>query len=66
MAEEEGLPVPEFTDPVFVKTSPKRSFSIIVYERFGLDMARAMFYPGNPSGSSPRFQLLFVLKFVIF
>jgi hypothetical protein len=28
--------VPEFTDPVFAKTSPKRSFSIIENERFGL------------------------------
>jgi hypothetical protein len=28
--------VPEFIDPVFVKTSPKRSFSIIQKERFGL------------------------------
>jgi hypothetical protein len=30
------LPVPEFIDPVFVKTSPKRSFSVIQNERFGL------------------------------
>ncbi len=29
-------PVPEFIDPVFVKTSPKRSFSVIQNERFGL------------------------------
>ncbi len=28
--------VPEFIDPVFVKTSPKRSFSVIQNERFGL------------------------------
>ncbi len=28
--------VPEFIDPVFVKTSPKRSFSVIENERFGL------------------------------
>jgi hypothetical protein len=28
--------VPEFIDPVFVKTSPKRSFSITENERFGL------------------------------
>ncbi len=30
------IPVPEFIDPVFVKTSPKRSFSVIQNERFGL------------------------------
>jgi hypothetical protein len=30
------LAVPDFTDPVFVKTSPKRSFSVIQNERFGL------------------------------
>jgi hypothetical protein len=29
-------PVPEFIDPVFTKTSPKRSFSVIENERFGL------------------------------
>jgi hypothetical protein len=28
--------VPEFTDPVFAKTSPKCSFSVIEIERFGL------------------------------
>jgi hypothetical protein len=28
--------VPEFIDPVFVKTSPKRLFSIIENERIGL------------------------------
>ncbi len=28
--------VSEFIDPVFVKTSPKRSFSVIQNERFGL------------------------------
>ncbi len=30
------VPVPEFVDPVFAKTSPKRSFSLIEYERLGL------------------------------
>jgi hypothetical protein len=30
------IPVPEFIDPVFAKTSPKRSFSITKNERFGL------------------------------
>ena len=28
--------MPEFIDPVFPKTSPKRSFSVIQNERFGL------------------------------
>ncbi len=28
--------MPEFIDPVFAKTSPKRSFSITENERFGL------------------------------
>jgi hypothetical protein len=32
--------VPEFTDPVFAKTSPKRSFPMIENERFGLVFAR--------------------------
>jgi hypothetical protein len=30
------IPVPEFIDPVFAKTSLKHSFSIIENERFGL------------------------------
>ncbi len=30
------FPVPEIIDPVFTKTSPKRSFSVIQNERFGL------------------------------
>ncbi len=30
------IPVPEFIDPVIAKTSPKRSFSLIKNERFGL------------------------------
>ena len=33
-------PVPEFIDPVFEKTSPKRSFSIIKNDRFGLVFAK--------------------------
>jgi hypothetical protein len=32
--------VPKFVDPVFTKTSPKRSFSVIQYERFGLVFAK--------------------------
>jgi hypothetical protein len=33
-------PVPEFIDPVFTKTSPKRSLSVIQNERFGLVFAK--------------------------
>jgi hypothetical protein len=32
--------VPEFIDPVFAKTSPKRSFSMTENERFGLVFAK--------------------------
>jgi hypothetical protein len=32
--------VPEFIDPVVTKTSPKRSFSVIQNERFGLVFAK--------------------------
>jgi hypothetical protein len=35
-----SYPVPKFLDPVFVKTSPKRSFSVIQNERFGLVFAK--------------------------
>ncbi len=34
------IPVPEFIDPVFAKTSPKCSFSVIENERFGLVFAK--------------------------
>ena len=33
-------PMPEFIDPVFTKTSPIRSFSVIQNERFGLVFAK--------------------------
>ncbi len=32
--------MPEFIDPVFAKTSPKRSFSVMQNERFGLVFAK--------------------------
>ncbi len=32
--------MPEFIDPVFAKTNPKRSFSIIENERFGFVFAK--------------------------
>ncbi len=35
-----GYPVPEFIDPVFAKTSPKRSFLVIENERFRLVFAK--------------------------
>jgi hypothetical protein len=35
-------PVPEFVDQVFAKTSPKRSFSVIENDRFGLVFARTV------------------------
>jgi hypothetical protein len=34
------VPVPEFMDPVFAKTSPKRSFLVIENERFGIVFAK--------------------------
>jgi hypothetical protein len=37
-------PVPEIIDPVFAKTSPKRSFSITKYERFGLLFTKTRVY----------------------
>jgi hypothetical protein len=36
--------VPEIIDPVFAKTSPKRSFSITEYERFGLVFTKTRVY----------------------
>ncbi len=43
-------PVPEFIDPVFAKTSHKRSFSVIENERFGLVFAKT---GSINSGSEP-------------
>jgi hypothetical protein len=34
------ISVPEFIDPVFTKTSPKRSFLVIQNKRFGLVFAK--------------------------
>jgi hypothetical protein len=36
--------VPEIIDPVFAKTSPKRSFSITEYEHFGLVFTKTRVY----------------------
>ncbi len=40
-------PVPEFIDPVFAKTSPKRSFPITKNERFGFVAKTAWVYSGT-------------------
>jgi hypothetical protein len=37
-----SIPVPEFIDQRFVKTSPKRSYSVIENERFGLVFAKTV------------------------
>ncbi len=36
--------VPEIIDPVLAKTSPKRSFSMTEYERFGLVFTKTRVY----------------------
>ncbi len=36
--------MPEIIDPVFAKTSPKRSFSMTEYERFGLVFTKTRVY----------------------
>jgi hypothetical protein len=36
--------VPEIIDPVFAKTSPKRTFSMTEYERFGLVFTKTLVY----------------------
>jgi hypothetical protein len=38
------MPVPEIIDTVFAKTSPKLSFSMTEYERFGLVFTKTRFY----------------------
>ena len=37
-----SIPVPEFIDQRFVKTSPKRSYSVIENERFRLVLAKTV------------------------
>jgi hypothetical protein len=39
-----GKPVPEIIDPLVAKTSPKRSFSMTEYERFGLVFTKTRVY----------------------
>jgi hypothetical protein len=39
-----GTPVPEIKDPVFVKTSPKRSFLMTEKERFGFVFTKTRVY----------------------
>ncbi len=36
--------MPEIIDPVFAKTSPKRSFSMTEYEHFGLVFTKTRVY----------------------
>ncbi len=43
MSIKKGSAVPEFIDPVFAKTSQKRSFSVIQNERFRLVFAKTGF-----------------------
>ncbi len=43
----ELIPVPEFIDPVFAKTSLKRSFSMTENERFGLVFANWVYKCGH-------------------
>jgi hypothetical protein len=45
-------PVSEFIDPVFAKTSPKGSFSIIESERFGLVLAKTAVFATQGSINS--------------
>jgi hypothetical protein len=47
-------PVPEFIDPVFTKTSPKRSFSVTQNERFGLVFAKTGFIISGTEGPISR------------
>ncbi len=42
--------VPEFIDPIFAKTSPKRSFSASENQRFGLFFAKTGFINSNTAG----------------
>ncbi len=44
--------VPEFIDPVFAKTSPKRSFSMSENERFGMDFVKTGFINSGTTQSS--------------
>ncbi len=50
--------VPEFIDPVFTKTSPKRSFSVIENERIGLVFAKT----GSINSGTGVFSSCLVLK----
>ncbi len=44
IAETSETTVPEIIDSVFAKTSPKRSFSMTEYERFGLVFMKTRVY----------------------
>ncbi len=64
--------MPEFIDPVFAKTSPKRSFSVIENERFGLVFAKTgsmisvtalIITDPNPGGATTANTVRFLLFF---
>jgi hypothetical protein len=49
------ITVPEIIDTVFAKTSPKRSFSMTEYERFGLVFTKTRVYKFGHRTKSVRF-----------
>ncbi len=51
------IPVPEFINPVFAKTSPKRSFSVIQNERFGLVFAKTRSIISGTGGGGQAYSL---------
>ncbi len=59
-------PVPEIIDPVFTKTSPKRSFSMSEHERFGLVFTKTRVYKiGHCFGSEFTIQRRLCLCFLL-
>jgi hypothetical protein len=54
--------VPEFIDPVFAKTSPKRSFLVIENERFRLVFAKTGSINSGTGPRRGRDQLVFMAK----
>jgi hypothetical protein len=61
------ITVPEIIDPVFEKTSLKRSFSMTEYERFGLDFTKTRVYKfGHRSNSKTSGDTYFLLELFIF
>ncbi len=52
-----ATPVPEIIDIVFAKTSPKRSFSMTEYERFGLVFMKTRVYKFGTGGAQVMHQI---------